>query len=111
MLCRGMVTTPCRSSREYTFHSYLQSHSSEITLWKHLIIAYLPVHPPTPCAQLKHCRSRITQRERQHCESPCHFSCQASVGLLTSSNKPSSNTNNPSSRSSPSSFSFCLYYK
>ncbi|KAK5622992.1 hypothetical protein CRENBAI_021583 [Crenichthys baileyi] len=72
MLCQVLGTTPCCSSRESPFHSYLQSRSSEINSWKHLTIADLPVHPPTPHAQLKHSCSRITQRECQHCESPCH---------------------------------------
>ncbi|KAK5603701.1 hypothetical protein CRENBAI_002304 [Crenichthys baileyi] len=55
--------------------SYLQSRSSEIASWKNLTIGHLPVHPPTPHAQLKH-SSTITQRKCQHCKSPCHSSCQ-----------------------------------
>ncbi|MED6262669.1 hypothetical protein ATANTOWER_023669 [Ataeniobius toweri] len=58
----------------------------------HLAIAHLPVHPPSACAQLKHCCLRITKRERQHFESPCHSSYQTQPlwGRLTTSNNPSS---------------------
>ncbi|MEQ2250102.1 hypothetical protein ILYODFUR_036339 [Ilyodon furcidens] len=62
----------------------------------HLAIAHLSVHPPSACAQLKHCCLRITKRERQHFKSPCHSSYQTQPlwGRLTTSNNPSS-TNLP----------------
>ncbi|KAK5600108.1 hypothetical protein CRENBAI_009051 [Crenichthys baileyi] len=68
-----------------------------VSLMDHLAIAHLPVHPPSVCAQLKHCRLRITKRERQHCESPCYSSYQTQPlwGRLTTLNKPSSTTNMP----------------
>ncbi|MED6275771.1 hypothetical protein CHARACLAT_029827 [Characodon lateralis] len=95
MLCRVLETTPCHSSRESVFHSYLQAHSSEIPSLKYLTIAHLPVYPQTLCAQLKHSRSRITQRECQLCGSLCQSSCQTQPqwGKRISSNKQSSTTN------------------
>ncbi|MEQ2161044.1 hypothetical protein GOODEAATRI_005621 [Goodea atripinnis] len=95
MLWRALEKTPSRSSHESPFHSYLQPRSFKITSWEHLTIAHLPVHPPTPHAKLKHSHPRITQRERQHCKSLCHSSCQTQPlwVRLTSSNKPSSTSN------------------
>ncbi|MEQ2237948.1 hypothetical protein ILYODFUR_028409 [Ilyodon furcidens] len=96
MLRRVLENTHCRSNHEPPFLSYLQSGSSEITSWKHRTIAHLPVQPPAPCTQLKHCRLRITKREHQHCEPPW-YSCQTQPlwGRFTTSNKPSSATNIP----------------
>ncbi|MEQ2245060.1 hypothetical protein ILYODFUR_023650 [Ilyodon furcidens] len=56
VLCSGKLlgTTPCYSSHESPFLSYLQPCNSEITSWKYPTIAHLPVHSPTPHAQLKH---------------------------------------------------------
>ncbi|MEQ2164918.1 hypothetical protein GOODEAATRI_011754 [Goodea atripinnis] len=56
MLKRVTGTTPCLSSHESYFHSYLQPCVSKITLWKHHNFAHLPVHPPTPGAEAQQFR-------------------------------------------------------
>ncbi|MEQ2301102.1 hypothetical protein AMECASPLE_032571 [Ameca splendens] len=75
MLRRVTRTTPCRSSCESPFLSYLQPCVSETTLWKHQTFAHLPVHPPMPCALLKHNNFWITRKEHQPCEPPRHSTC------------------------------------
>ncbi|MED6267559.1 hypothetical protein CHARACLAT_013519, partial [Characodon lateralis] len=81
MLRRALEIIPHRSSREPPFHSCLQSCHSEITSWRHLILAHLPVHPPTLHALLTQRDSKITREtEKRQSSIPPFLPNSVTVG-------------------------------